>query len=117
MSDPDLTRLTEYRALRDSAWAVVRSDVDSLRVDLSAHGIGERIKDRAAEEAQDAWDQARDVASDHKGVVAGTVLALAAWFLRGPIGKALAALFASEADGDDDNDETEPPASESVEQA
>ena len=117
MSDPNLTRLTEYRALRDAAWAVVRGDVDSLRADLSAHGIGERIKDRAAEEAQDAWDQAREVASDHKGVVAATLLALAAWFLRGPIGKALAALFGSEADGDDDNDETEPPASENVEQA
>ena len=117
MSDPDLTRLTEYRALRDSAWAVVRGDVDSLRADLSAHGIGERIKDRAAEEAQDAWDQARDVASDHKGVVAGTVLALAAWFLRGPIGKALAALFGGDDDNDDTDGNAEPPAVENVEQA
>ena len=84
MSKPSLARLAEYRALRDEAWAVVRADAEELRADLSAHGIGERIKDRAAEEAQDAWYTARDVASEHKGVVAGTVLALVAWLLRGP---------------------------------
>lgn len=112
MSDPDLTRLTEYRALRDAAWAVVGADLETLRADLTAHGIGERIKDRAAEEAQDAWDNARDVASEHKGVVAGTLLALVAWFLRGPIGNALSALF-----GSDDDDDPEQPSDESVEQA
>lgn len=103
MSDPDLTRLTQYRALRDEAWAVVHSDLDALQGDLTAQGIGERIKDRAADEAQQAWDQARDIASDHKGVLAGTLLALVAWLLRGPIGDALSALF-----GRDDED-AEPP--------
>ena len=117
MSDPNLTRLTEYRALRDAAWAVVRGDVASLRSDLSAHGIGQRIKDRAAEEAQDAWDKAREVASDHKGIVASTLLALAAWFLRGPIGKALAALFGGDDDNDDTDNNAEPPDAENVEQA
>ena len=112
MSKPSLARLAEYRALRDEAWAVVRADAEELRADLSAHGIGERIKDRAAEEAQDAWYTARDVASEHKGVVAGTVLALVAWLLRGPIGDALLTLF-----GDDDDDEAEPPHDSSVEQA
>ena len=97
MSDPDFARLTEYRALRDAAWAVVRADIAALQADLDAAGIGERIKDRAAEEAHDAWDSARDVASEHKGVIAGTVFAVVAWLLRGPIGDALAALF-----GDDD---------------
>ena len=112
MSDPDLARLTEYRALRDSAWAVVRADIDALQADLNATGIGERIKDRAAEEAQDAWDSARDVASEHKGVIAGTILALVAWLLRGPIGNALSALF-----GDDDEEDVEQPTGESVHKA
>ena len=112
MSDPDLARLADYRALRDSAWAVVRADVDALQADLTATGIGERIKDRAAEEAQDAWDSAREVASDHKGVVAGTTLALVAWLLRGPIGTALSALF-----GNDHEEDAEQPGGESVEQA
>ena len=112
MSDPDLARLAEFRALRDSAWAVVRADVAALQADLSATGIGERIKDRAAEEAQDAWDSARDVASEHKGVIAGTILALVAWLLRGPIGDALSALF-----GDDDEQDAEQPTCESVHKA
>lgn len=104
MSDPDLARLAQYRAMRDESWAVVRSDLDALQEDLTAHGIGERIKDRAAEEAQEAWEQARDIASEHKGVVAGTFLALVAWLLRGPIGDALSALF-----GRDDDGDAEPP--------
>ena len=104
MNDPGLARLVQYRALRDEAWALVRQDIGRLQGDLEAQGIGERIKDRAAEEAQEAWDQAKDVASEHKGVVAGTVLALVAWLLRGPIGDALSALF-----GHDDDDDAEPP--------
>lgn len=112
MSDPDLARLTEYRAMRDAAWAMVQADFATLRADVNAHGIGERIKDRAAEEAQDAWDNARDIASEHKGAVAGTVLALVAWLLRGPIGTAISALF-----GGDEEEDTEQPSGESVEQA
>ena len=109
MSKPDLAKLAEYRALRDQAWDVVRADLDALQEDLAAHGIGERIKDRAAEEAQEAWDQAKDIATEHKGVVAGTFLALVAWLLRGPIGDALSALFGR--DGEDDNQaEAEPQA-------
>ena len=104
MNDPGLARLVEYRALRDEAWAVVHHDIDALQDDLTTHGIGERIKDRAAEEAQEAWDQAKDIASEHKGVVAGTFFALVAWLLRGPIGDALSALF-----GNDDEEDAEPP--------
>lgn len=109
MNDPGLARLIQYRALRDEAWAVVRHDINRLQGDLELQGIGERIKDRAAEEAQEAWDQARDIASEHKGVVAGTFLALVAWLLRGPIGDALSALFGRDEEGDDEP-EAEPPA-------
>lgn len=112
MSAPDLARLTEYRELRDAAWTVVQNDIAALRTDLDTTGIGERIKDRATDEAQGAWDSARDIASEHKGVIAGTILALVAWVLRGPIGDALAALF-----GDDDDEDAEQPTGENVEQA
>ena len=107
MNDPGLDRLVQYRALRDEAWAVVRNDFNRLQGDLEAQGIGERIKDRAAEEAQEAWDQARDIASEHKGVVAGTFLTLVAWLLRGPIGDALAALFGRD-DQQDNGCDAEP---------
>lgn len=104
MSHPDVVRLTEYRALRDAAWAMVHADLDTLRADLSERGVGERIKDRAADQAHEAWDGVREVASEHKGVVAGTILAIVAWLLRGPIGEGLAVLF-----GRDDDDAAEPP--------
>lgn len=101
-------QLGELRALRDEAWAVVRTDIESLRVGLEERGVGERIKDRALGEAQDAWGHAVDVAADNKGVVAATLLALIAWFLRGPIGTAFEAVF-----GNDDPD-SEPDEGESV---
>jgi hypothetical protein len=107
VSGADDARLTEYRALRDAAWAMVQADVDALKADLAAQGIGARLKEKAAEEAQDAWDTARDVAAEHKGVVAGTLLAVVAWLLRGPIGSALALLF--DDDGDDEDDDQEQP--------
>ena len=112
MSKPSHQRLVEYRALRDAAWSMVRVDVDTLKAELSAHGIGERLKDKAAEEAEAAWDNARDVATEHKGIVAGTLFALAAWLLRGPIGDALSALF-----GRDDDNDAEQPGDESVEKS
>ena len=74
MSKPSLAHLAEYRALRDQAWAVVRSDIDALQADLTATGIGERIKDRAAEEAEAAWDSARRAS---EGLLIGRPLA--AW--------------------------------------
>lgn len=108
MTDP-ATPLSQYRELRDRAWANVRADVEALRIELEQRGIGERIKDRASEEAHEAWATTVDVAAEHKGVVAATLLALVAWFLRGPIGGAVAALF-----GDDDDEAAEPNAGESV---
>lgn len=87
-----LGNLAELRALRDSAWAVVKADLAALGDELEERGIGERVKDKAVEEAQDAWGQAVDIAADNKGVVAATVLALLAWFFRGPIGAFFEAL-------------------------
>ncbi|MCA1661838.1 MAG: hypothetical protein LC648_06635 [Novosphingobium sp.] len=98
----ELARLVEFRMLRDDAWTIVRADLEALQVSLEQRGIGERIKDRAAEEAHEAWDQTIDIASEHKGIVAATLLALIAWFLRGPIGSAFEALFGR---GDDEEDE------------
>lgn len=109
MSDPQAERIREYRALRDAAWAVVEADMAMLKNGLAARSIGERIKDRATEEAHEALDHAVDVASEHKGVVAATLLALLAWFLRGPMGSAFDALF-----GRRDDEDTEQEGRESV---
>jgi hypothetical protein len=97
MTEPE-RRIAEYRALRDAAWAVVDADLAMLKNDLAARGVGERIKDKVGEEAHEVWDQARDVAGEHKGVVAATILALVAWLLRAPLGDAIAGLLGRNAE-------------------
>ena len=89
----DTVRLVEARALRDAAWAMVSADLAQLNQGLEARSIGERIKDKASEEAHEALDHAVDVAASHKGIVAATLLVLIAWFLRGPIGSTVDSLF------------------------
>lgn len=97
--DTEELRLIEYHALRDEAWTLLRDDLAALREDLERRGLGARLADRVGEEARDVWDQTLDVAAAHRGVVAGTVLALVAWLLRVPIAHGVGALFGSDEDG------------------
>jgi hypothetical protein len=97
--DADEEQLVAYRALRDEAWALVRDDIDALKTDLERRGLGARLADRVSEEAHDVWEQTLEVAAAHRSIVAGTLIALVAWLLRGPIAQGVGALFGS----DDDN--------------
>lgn len=97
----DEQRLTEFRGLREDAWRIVKDDLARLQSDIADRGIAERIKDRVGEEAREVWDVTRDVATEHRGVVAATVAVLVAWLLRGPIGDAIAALFGKDNDDRD----------------
>lgn len=81
----DAVPLEEARALRQAAWGLVREDIEHLRTGLAERPVGQRIKDTATDTLVDAVDTARDVASENKAVVAGTLAAVAAWTLRGPI--------------------------------
>ena len=83
--EQDAAPLLSARALRNSAWDLVREDVAHLRSGLEERPISQRIKDKASDELGDAVDAAREVAAENKAVIAGTALALAGWFLRGPI--------------------------------
>lgn len=111
--EADEQRLAEFRGLREEAWRIVKDDLARLQSDLEDRGIGDRIKDRIGEEAHDVWDATRDIASEHKGIVAATVAALVAWLLRGPIGAAITALF-GDADAADDRDRVEQDRRENV---
>lgn len=73
--------LEQAKAARNAAHRAFHGQLAQLQEDLAARGIGGRIVDRAGE----AIAEAAEVANENKGVVAGTVAALAAWFLRGPI--------------------------------
>ena len=80
-----LTRLRQDRRLRDAARAVVIADFDNLRANLAHKSLGERAMGRVTAGAQDVYDEALDVAADHKGALAAIVAALVLWFARHPL--------------------------------
>lgn len=82
-------QLMEDRHLRDAARALVEADLDNLRANLSMKGLGERAVDRISEGASDVYEEALEVAADHKGALAAIVAALLLWFARHPILEAL----------------------------
>ena len=84
------------RAARESAREAFETRRAAIRDDLEARGIGGRLADRIGSQAADFLDQGIDIADQHRGIVAGTIAALAVWFLRNPIIAALDAMFGSE---------------------
>lgn len=78
-------QLLEDRHTRDAARALVEADLKNLRADLSIKGIGERAVDRITDGANEVYEEAIDVAADHKGALAAIVAALVLWFARHPI--------------------------------
>ena len=78
-------KLNAARAARDSAREAFDAQMLRLRGDPEARSIGGHLADRLSSDARAAFDQALDVASESKGIIAGTIAALALWFLRGPI--------------------------------
>jgi len=84
MSDP----AEQFRADRDNRHAargVFDAGVAQVKDDLAARGIGGRIADTAGDEAKAALGEAIEVAKDSKGIIAGTVAALALWTFRAPL--------------------------------
>lgn len=96
MADPAAS-LAEDRATRDAARANFDGALERVKADLAARGVGGRIADKLSGEARDVFVQGIEVADEHRGVVAGTALALVLWFGRGPIIDNLERLL-----GDDD---------------
>lgn len=92
-------QLAEDRHLRDAARALVEADIANLRADLRVKGIGERAVDRITEGASDVYEEAIEVAADHKGALAAIIAALVLWFARHPI---LETLFGQDEDGGQD---------------
>lgn len=82
-------QLDENRHLRDAARALVEADLKNLRADLSIKTIGERALDRLTETAGEACEEAIEVASENKGIIAAILAALLLWFAREPIQEAL----------------------------
>jgi hypothetical protein len=84
MTDP----VEQFRADRDNRLAargVFDAGLGQVKDDLAARGIGGRIADKATGEVRAALGEAVAVATDSKGIIAGTIAALALWAFRTPL--------------------------------
>ena len=101
-------RFIEDRALRDAARAVLEEDVARLRDSLEEEGVtsrvtssvGTTITGRVRAGANDVLEQAKQAASDHRGVLAVLIGAILLWLMRGP----LLALIEGEAEDEADTE-------------
>ena len=91
-------RLNEDRHNRQAARHLVDRGVEQVKADLSARGIGGRIKDSVVREAEDAVSTGIAIARENKAVVAGTFSLLLVWWLRGPLGGLLGRIFCSKSE-------------------
>lgn len=100
-------RLSEDRAQRRAARRLFDTGLAQVKFDLSARGIGGRIKGSLIEKADDAVHAVIAVARENKPVVAGTIGLLLVWLFRNPLGRLLGRLFghtpATEHDDDQDD--------------
>lgn len=100
MIDRRRARMKEDRYLRDSARALVEADLQHLRGGLQRKGLGERALDRVRDGAADIYEEALEVAADHKGALVALLAAIAVWFARHPIFSLLG--FHEESDGEEE---------------
>lgn len=94
------SKLSEDRAIRDAARALITADIANLRADLAGRGFGERIVDRINEGAADLFDEAVELADRNRGVLAALLGAILLWFARNPI----IALFTDDEDSDEEDE-------------
>ncbi len=78
-------QLAAARATRDQAKGEFDASLAQLRGDPAEQTIGGRVAERLKEDAAAALHQALDIAGESKGIITGTVAALALWFLRHPL--------------------------------
>lgn len=73
------------RDRRDAARALFDQRATTIRGDLAAKGVGARIIDSVTGSASAGLDEALNIANSHRGIIAGTIVALVLWFLRPPL--------------------------------
>jgi len=99
-------QLDADRAARDQARQRLDSRLDKARQDMTPNAIAGRLAGEFKRKARDAAREAVEIADGNRAVVAGTIGALALWFLRRPIlswlGEKLAGHGQTEDDADDE---------------
>lgn len=103
-------RFVADRALRDTARAVLTEDIDRMRASLAEEGIASRVStgvtttvsDRIRSGARDVLAEARTLAGERKGLLAGILAAIVLFLARGPILEWIEDLLESDFDEDDE---------------
>lgn len=89
--------LEQAKATRNATHRAFKMQVAQLQEDIAARGIGGRVVDRAGE----AMAEAAEVASEYKGIVAGTIAVLALWFMRRPIIRTVSKFWTDDGNADE----------------
>lgn len=79
------SRLAADRANRKAARGLFDSRIAQVKADLAARSVPGRIKAKATDEVAKGIEQGVAVAKESKGIIAGTIAALALWFFRAPL--------------------------------
>ncbi|ANU07929.1 hypothetical protein [Paraurantiacibacter namhicola] len=88
------------RDMRNAARRLFQTDLEFIKTDLAARGVGGRIADRIGDSTMDLVDDAVDYAADNKGMVTTFLAGIALWFARKPLLAGLERLL-DEDSGDD----------------
>ena len=78
-------KLAEDRVSRAAARGLFDRRLLQVKADLSARGVGGRIKDKAVRQGEEALAQGLEIARENRGIVAATGAALALWLFRKPV--------------------------------
>lgn len=85
MSDKFDRQLQSDRALKNSAMALVKANIEQVKQDYSAKGIGGRLAGRMSAGVQDLSEQASDKVSGKGAILAAIAGSAAVWFARKPL--------------------------------
>lgn len=100
MSENLERQVREDRATRDRALALFKSDLANLKSDYAHKSIKERATDKLKTGAGGILDEAKEVASEHRGPLIALVAALALWFARHPLISLITGRKPDDHDGD-----------------
>ena len=82
---PDPATIDRLRATRNDARARFDTTIEQMKPDFTVHSVSTRLTNKLTGDAKATAAYALDIARENKGVVAGTLAAIALWFLRNPI--------------------------------
>jgi hypothetical protein len=97
-------QLDADRAARNAARSAFDNRLAGIREDLDARGVGGRIADRIGDDAREMMEEAIEIADNSRGIIAGTIAAVALWIFHKPVIAWVLTLLNKEKEADDDRD-------------